>query len=469
MISIDSASTIVAIASPPGRSLRGMIRISGPHAFTLLQTQPPPVQFNHITPHRGASVVRLAWQPAGSLPAVVCCFPAPRSYTGEDVLELQLPGNPLLLERAVNSLLSLAAERGLNVRLAEPGEFTARAFFNGRLDLTQAEGVAATIAASSDAELAAARLLTSGRVGSFARDLADDLASVLALVEAGIDFTDQDDVVAIAPAQLHARLNGVRNRLNEQLERATGIEQLRAIPWVVLTGQPNAGKSALFNALLGQERAVVASMAGTTRDVLAEPLRLTLTHGGHTTDGEVMLVDVAGVDDEDESEMNCMMQTAAREALSRAELRLRCVPCDVPDDRPPEQDELIVRTKFDLDSHHAASEADGPIIRVSAVTGEGLADLRAAMAVRLADRSVSLAADALALQPRHEAAMRSALTNLDDALALVTPMRDEPILANAELLAAGMRAALDDLASLAGDITPDEILGRIFATFCIGK
>ena len=298
-----TSATILAVASPPGRSLRGIVRISGAEAFALIQ---PHVDDCAVGVHRAT------FQIAGAarFSILMLTTRAPHSYTGEDSIELQMPGNPTLLERVIRTLIESGGARGLDVRRAEPGEFTARAFLNGRLDLTQAEGVAATIAARSDAELAAARLLTTGRLGEFAMGVADDLAAALALVEAGIDFTDQDDVVAIAPADLHARLCDLRSRIDSQLRRSVGMEQLQSIPWVAIVGPPNAGKSTLFNALLGHERAVVSPIAGTTRDVLAEPLTIATPHGR----AEVMLVDLAGLDDQDASPMNTQMQSAAQSA-----------------------------------------------------------------------------------------------------------------------------------------------------------
>lgn len=412
-----------------------------------------------------------------AIPTIVLIMPGPHSYTGEDSAELQLPGNLVLLERIVDSLLDSAKRRSIPARRANPGEFTARAFLNGRMSLTQAEGVAATIAAQSDAELRAAHLLTSGSLGDFAHSLADDLATALALVEAGIDFTDQEDVVAISPADLHARLLNLQRRLEEQLRRSVGMEQLEAIPWVVLVGHPNAGKSALFNALLGHERAVVSPITGTTRDILTEPLTIQTDHGP----AEVMLVDLAGLD-EDASAMNQMMQAAARQATDRAELILRCVPVDQ-GRLQIASDEVLVRTKADLfesakpiqSATHKPGQNAAPArvpedgIFVSALTGSGLNQLKDLIARRLSDRAVSLAADATALRPRHESALQSALANIGQSLELVAPIRHERHLGYPELIASTMRAALDDLAALAGDISPDEVLGRVFATFCVGK
>jgi tRNA modification GTPase len=462
--------------------LRGIVRISGEVAFALLarhletgMPSGPLAASAAVSPtRRGVNRLRLALSHTTSLPVWLFTFPAPRSYTGEDSIEMQLPGNPAMLERVIDMLLDSACRQGLDARRAQPGEFTARAYLNNRISLTQAEGVAATIAAQSDAELSAARLLVSGHMGRLAHRLADDLAAALALVEAGIDFTDQEDVIAIRASDLHARLEDLRARLEDQLQHAVGFEHLRAIPWVVLVGQPNAGKSALFNALLGHERAVVSGNAGTTRDMLTEPLAFDRANGR----AEVMLVDIAGLDHDDESPMNQRIQAAARQAIARAELRLHCVPLASTGPVPGESalasglDEIIVRTKCDerADSKAAGAQAVSPgQIAVSALTGEGLSNLRAAIADRLAGRAVSLAGGGLALQPRHEHAMRSAVANLDRAIARVASQRDDRALADAEIIASSMRAALDDLAALAGDVTPDDILGRIFAGFCIGK
>ena len=281
--------------------------------------------------------------PVTRMPVLLLAFPAPRSYTGQAAVELSLPGNPVLLERIVDELIESARGRGIDARRAEPGEFTARAFLSGRLSLTQAEGVAATIAARSDADLSAARLLSSGDMGTLARRLADDVAAALALVEADIDFTDQEDVVAIAPADLLERLDPVERAIDDQLSRAVGREHLDAIPWVVLTGAPNAGKSTLFNALLGHERAVVSSEAGTTRDVLTEPLALAGPRPGHGTRPEVMLVDLAGRDPSYDP-LNRQMQEHARAAIERAELILHCAPIGEPTPPLPDGPTILVRT-----------------------------------------------------------------------------------------------------------------------------
>ncbi len=423
------------------------------------------------------------------VPVVATWFRAPKSYTGEDSLELQLPGSPVLLERVIDGLIGSAARRGIAARRAEPGEFTARAYLSGRIDLAEAEGVAATIAARTDAQLRAAALLRQGRLGKLADALAGELAALLAQVEAGIDFTDQEDVVAIGPAPLLERAAGLRRRVDEILDRAVGAERLEAIAWVVLTGPPNAGKSTLFNALLGRERAVVSSEPGTTRDVLVEPLTLQTPAGP----AEVMLVDVAGEEAPGASALRLLAQDAARAARDRAELLLRCVPTDRalrsglrPHTRSGRsaadsigrcamtQAVLTVRTKADLTPEPPGAAPPPPPqrrdeLRVSARTGAGLDELRRAIASRTSASAFCLAADAIALQPRHEALLRAASEHVRAAIEVVAAARGARQLRDPELVAAALRGALDAIGAIGGRVTPDEILGRIFATFCNGK
>jgi tRNA modification GTPase len=458
---MDTTSVILAVASPPGRSARGIVRLSGPGALELVR---PHVELDGDASGRRRGLHRATLRVgAVNVRCLALVFPAPASYTGEDAIELHLPGSPPLLERVVDGLVDAAGALGVAARRAEPGEFTARAYLGGRIDLVRAEAVAATIAATSDAALRAAGLLRSGALGDFARAQADAVASALALVEAGIDFTDQEDVVPIGPAELGRRIDPIRGALRARLEHAVGTEQLDAVPWVVLTGAPNAGKSTLFNALLGHPRAVVSPAAGTTRDVLTEPLVVTTDHGP----AEVLLVDLAGAE-VPRDPLSHRMQGAATEALERAELVIECVAGASSPAAPAEvrgATRLLVRTKADL----GATDVGDADVVVSAFTREGLDELLAAIARRLADRAVSLAADATVLRPRHEAALRDALAGLDDAAGLLDGARDARALPNVELLAASLRTALDSLGALAGDVTPDDVLGRVFAEFCVGK
>lgn len=456
---MSSTDTIVAVSSPPGASWRGLVRGSGPDAAAVFRAL---VGGEALPPSHHLVTGRLRLGDT-TLPVLAAFFAGPGTYTGQDMFELQCPGHPALLDRILHAAIAHGA------RLAEPGEFTFRAFLAGRLDLTQAEGVAATISATSDAQLAAANQLRRGQLGRFASDLVDQLATALALVEAGIDFVDQEDVVAITPADLHERLTHLHDALRDLLRHSRSWGALEGLPRVVLVGVPSAGKSTLFNALLGRVRAVTSPMPGTTRDVLAEPLKL------HTPTGrevEVMLVDVAGLDVAT-STLDADIQAAAREAIERADLLIAV-------DDPTQGKQGIAQVDArGVPVLRIRAKADVPIppgvtappcdLAVSAQTGAGLAELRRAIAERVGERGVSISGEMLALQPRHESALRHALEQLDIARQLVQPHTDEAMLPAPELVAGAMRSALDALAGLGGQVSPDDVIGRIFATFCVGK
>ena len=296
----------------------------------------------------------------------------------------------------------------------------------------------------------------------------DRLAQLLALVEAGIDFTDQEDVTPIAPAALDAGLSAVHHQVNDMIARSRAWSDLQGLPWVVLVGAPNVGKTTLFNALLGYERAVATPIAGTTRDVLCEPLRLTLDD---EQDAKVMLVDLAGLE-QPETALQRAAQTAARGAIERAELLL-CV-SDGSSDSPPivsgQQDgatatqALRIHTKADTTNVTEACD-----LSVSAVTGQGLDALRQRIADSLRGRAVALSGQMLALQPRHAEALGHATEQLDLARGMLIDQRSASTLSDMELLSEPIRAALDHLGGLGGQVSPDEVIGRVFATFCVGK
>jgi len=370
---------------------------------------------------------------------------APASYTGEDTAEIVLPANALLVDEVIDAILGHT-----DVRRAGAGEFTARAYLSGRLSLDEAEGVAQLIGATNEAELAAASRVLSGAAGDRARELADEVARLLALVEAGVDFTDQEDVVPIAPAELRDAIARVLSAIGSDSSGSASSGVFRA----VLVGPPSAGKSTLFNALLGKERSMTDPAPGTTRDVIAEPLEI-----GHA---DIELCDLPGLDTEPGDPIAVEMQAAARRAIDGADLILACDPEGrwgfIDGSRPA----LRIRTK--LDEHGAR---DVPLA-VCALDGAGLDALRRAIADAALGRGAPTAgASELSVAPRHRRAAHEAAGSLRAAVQLLE--HDTDSITEPELVAGELRLALDRLGEITGRITPDDVIGRVFASFCVGK
>jgi tRNA modification GTPase len=487
---VNSGDTIAAISSAVGPAARIIVRISGERSFELARSVGITVDGSP-----GSAARRTLCFAGLKIPAWVYRFRSPHSYTGEDLVEFHLPGSPVLARMLLDELLRAGA------RAADPGEFTARAYFNGRIDLTAAEGVAATIAATGERELAAARQLLAGELARRLAPVMDLLADTLALLEVGIDFSEED-VTFLSSEQVRNRVGGADAMLATLLAESARFERLAHEPQVVLVGRPNAGKSTLLNALAGRERAVVSPVAGTTRDVLSAEVTLRR--------GTVHVVDVAGLDDEHApagDEIEQKMRAHALRAIEAADVVILIE--DSADVRPrlivPRKPSLVVHSKADLlrddvllpspgtpgEGHgeglrcdslnsneqgraanphpnplpeyreRAKGRATAPeVIGASALTGRGLDLLKLRLDTLCFGDATPGAA--LALNLRHVRA-------IDEARAALRRTIDQPPNARAEFLALELREALDALGAVLGRITPDDLLGRIFAGFCIGK
>ena len=325
--------------------------------------------------------------------------------------------------------------------------------------------MAATIAATTGEQLEAARSLLEGRTGGEYRRWADELTTLLALVESGIDFTDQEDVVPIAPGDLLGRIERLRGQIAAHVGGVGGRESGDALARVALVGRPNAGKSTLFNALLGRRRAVTSPAAGTTRDVLAEELELGREVPGA---GAVLLEDLAGLEEvgrgKSEGGSGEAAQDAARRAALGADVLVWCDPSGRFDGEPLGIENAragVIRVRTFADQPHGVATRED--LAVCALDGWHLGTLRRA----IADAATgSRAAGVAALLPRHRRAMGEAAGWLGQAGASVGAGAR---LANPELTATALRSALDALGELVGEISPDDVLGRVFATFCVGK
>ncbi|MEM8875217.1 MAG: GTPase [Planctomycetota bacterium] len=413
--------TIVAISSATGHAPRLIVRLCGNDAVAIATRL-------NVPPDPGAHDIQLTVDGL-RFAALALVFRIPRSATGEDTVELHIPGNPHLARLILSTCLDAGA------RMAEPGEFTARAFFNGKLTLDAAEGVGAAVGATNASELRAARQLIAGDLAQRLRPTMDLLTETLALTEVGIDFSEED-VTFLPPEQVRERVRQASADLRELLAEAPRLERLAHTPTIVLAGRPNAGKSTLINALLGAERVVTSNLAGTTRDVIGVELPLPA--------GIVEVRDVAGLDDAI-GDIEQQMRDQALRAIEEADVlvEVRCE-ADHAVDLPREPD-LIVTTGHD---RHG--------VGVSGITGHGLPDLRQ----QLSDLAFSRERSTVALNQRHRHELAAAIDALDAA---VDHVEIE------ELVAADVRVALDRLGNVLGKVTPDDILGEVFGRFCVGK
>lgn len=456
----DTGDTIAAVSSPPGPAQRGIVRVAGPDAlriaancFVAADGQPLALQ---PAWSRIPGSVRLGQTP---LPAVACVFRKPRSYTRSDLVELHLLGSPGVLALLLDDLVAAGARR------AGPGEFTARAFVAGGLDLVEAQAVAALIFAQSDAELSAARRLLSGDLSIVAAAAREELADLLSLVEGALDFADEP-IDFITADQLRDRLAAIESRLMTTLSAGRAAERLGALPQVVLVGLPNVGKSSLLNRLAGRDRAIASPIAGTTRDRIAAPITL--------PDGHALLVDVAGAH-RAADRLNVLAQGSAAAAAQDADLTIHVV-----DTAAPVAPELTPNTIVVLNKRDLLSSAELGIIldqlrsggverpiAVSAATGEGCDQLIDAIAAALRGRRADVREHLLALAVEHRDALSAAIAAIRRAADLAAS--DERARTDAELIAAELRDAADRMGLLTGELVPDELLGRIFARFCIGK
>jgi tRNA modification GTPase len=432
--------TIFALATAPGRGAIAILRLSGPGTEAALTglgaggLKARMASLRDLT-HDGRSLDR----------ALVLRFPAPRSYTGEDCAELHLHGGRAVIE-AVGAALS-----DLGLRPADPGEFTRRAFENGRMDLAQAEAVADLIDAETAAQARQALGQLDGALSQTYAGFRRDLLTALALVEAEIDFPDED-----VPDQLARTAGPGLDRLiadlRAALDGARRGERVRAGYRIVLIGETNAGKSALFNALVAREAAIVTPIAGTTRDVLDADLII----GGYA----VTLSDTAGLRDSDDP-VEAEGVRRARARAEAAELRLWVRgPADPDGDaaRFARPDDLVVRTKADLG---AAPATEGfAHLAVSIHTGEGLAELHDWIAARLA-LDLSGADFPAVTRERHRRRLVEALAAVEAGRAALT---QAPEMAGDDL-----RRAAEALARVTGSIGVEDILSEVFSTFCIGK
>ncbi len=446
-----SPDTIAAIATARGRGGVGIVRISGPEAPAIAE------QIAGTMPPARAAELRIFRDRGGEQidEGLLLYFPAPKSFTGEQVVELHAHGGPVVLDMLLARVLSLGA------RMARPGEFSERAFLNDKLDLAQAEAIADLIDSDTEQAVRAATRSLQGEFSRHVHTLVDELTGLRTYVEAAMDFPDEE-IDFLSSGQVQARLNRVSQQLTDVQKQARQGQLLRDGMTLVIAGRPNAGKSSLLNALAGRDAAIVTEVAGTTRDVLREHIQI---------DGMPLhIIDTAGLRDSDDP----VEQEGIRRAWHQIEQADRVLL--VIDDQQgfSEEDRQIlerlpeklphtcVYSKVDLTGRSSGVETgnDTPVIALSTRTGEGMEALRDHLKHLMGYQGTS--SGGFSARRRHLDALQHAAHHLERAMTCLDN-------GAGELLAEELRLAQQHLSTITGEFSSDDLLGEIFSGFCIGK
>ncbi len=451
--------TIVALATPPGRSGIGVIRLSGARSLEIARTL---IQDENLEPESHRVVLKNLRDPdTGEIldQALLTYFKSPHSFTGEDVVELSCHGSPVLLRYLIDVVLSLDA------RLAGPGEFTLRALSNGRLDLNQAEAIRDLINAQTKTAAQQATRQLGGELSLRLQPIKQTLLDIIVPLESILEFVE-DDLPEVSINQIKGQLSGLIKTVEELASTFSAGRLLRDGLKVTLVGRPNVGKSSLFNSLLASDRAIVTDIPGTTRDSLSEVINLQGV--------PVLLTDTAGVRDSAD-EVESLGVERARRAIADADLLIIVLDSSKPfvqEDQEifnevAESSYLIAFNKSDLDSFRRISLefSNNPplaLLDVSAKTGVGLDALRAAILEPFA-RFDSNHTGLLVTDARHFDLLKRTQLALGSSLSLFDERTSE------EIVLVGLYDSLRFVGEITGETTPDDVLSQIFATFCIGK
>ncbi len=448
--------TIVALATAPGRAGVGIIRVSGPLSISIAEAilgLTPKPRFAHYGPFLNTQNEQID-------EGIALFFPNPHSFTGEDVLELQGHGGPVIMDMLLQVTLSLGA------RIARPGEFSERAFLNDKMDLVQAEAIADLIDSASEQ---AAKCALRSLQGAFSKEIESLVEQLIALriyVEAAIDFPEEE-IDFLGDGKVANDLQGIIDQLHSVRDRANQGTLIREGMNVVIAGRPNAGKSSLLNALAGREAAIVTSIEGTTRDVLKEHI--------HIDGMPLHIIDTAGLRESDDEVERIGIDRAWNE-IQQADRILLMVDGTTSDSMDPEviwpdfvhhlpsmEHITVVRNKIDQTKEQAmlAANTKVPVINLSAKEGSG---------INLLKDHLKQCMGYNATMEGGFTARRRHLDALDSAEKVLHTGQQQLLNMGAgELLAEDLRAAQDSLGEITGKVTPDDLLGRIFSSFCIGK
>jgi tRNA modification GTPase len=460
MTLLDADDTIVAIASPTSPAPRGVVRMSGDKTVTILKQMGVHCEEIKI-PRRLATHVDLG-SPLGTIPVDVMVWPTHRSYTGQPSAELHTYGSLPLLRGLVDKAGRCGA------RPARPGEYTMRAFLAGRLDLTQAEAVLGVIEAEQRGTLDHALRQLSGNLSQPLERMRSTLLDLLADVEAGLDFVDED-ISFISDKDLVDRLSAIAVELDQTVRLMQNRGGGSARITVALCGPPNAGKSCLINRLADQQVAIVAPVAGTTRDTVTVDIEL---QGNHLT-----LIDTAGIE-EAETEVSLQSQAQSRRSTSESRVRLWCVDSTRDDfaanatelkelankTRKPQTIDLWIATKIDAAMNSTLdSESDLPWIQCSALNGDGIDRLKKSICENLKQHDTEEIGSVVGTAARCSQSLHQAIAAIQQAIQLTTHQEGH------EFVSAELRTVAQCLGEVTGTVYTDDILDRVFGRFCIGK
>ncbi|MBR6453252.1 MAG: tRNA uridine-5-carboxymethylaminomethyl(34) synthesis GTPase MnmE [Fibrobacter sp.] len=465
------SQTIVAPMTPAGVSAVAAIRVSGSKVREVVRLLFGESAIENLKPREAKLATardyrtmvgddRKTAQVIDSL--LYIFFEGPNSYTGEDVLELYPHGNPIIVRELIQVIKSVEG-----VRLAEPGEYTRRAFLNGRMDLVQAESVADVIHSANRDELKNAHRLLGGALSKKVKTLTEQVMDISARLELDVDFSEEEADPDYATWGV--KISAIRESVESILKSFKGKAAVSRLPLAVLYGAPNAGKSSLVNALLGEDRILVSNIPGTTRDFVEVRLFL--------DGGEIRLVDTAGIADKATDALDALSMEKSKEILAEADMKILVVDgadengvfsssstegrgsiiSRVHDSDEAIQPDFVVISKSDLG---ASRQGEG--LRISSKTGEGLAELKHAMNAALFKKTEN-SEDLWITSEREKTCLEEALAGIDRALNLI---RTNPAV---ELLAFEMQLVRRSLQSITGEISSEDVLQKIFAGFCIGK
>ncbi len=456
---------IIAAATPPGSAMRGIIRLAGENVYSFLpalflQGQSAPLPSAPPESPRIFTGSLCLWMPQRSVPAKIFYWPHARGYTGQETVEIHTVSNPAFLDAVVQTFL-----RTEKIRLAEPGEFTMRAFLNGKLDLTQAEAVLAVIDAKTPSELTVALKQLAGNVAQPIAEIRENLLNLLVALEASMDFAEED-ISFISEQDLQSAIKSAHRKTEKIFSQLQARTHFHETPLILLVGQPNAGKSTLFNTLLKSQRALVSPLSGTTRDYLESPITL--------GSWSCRLVDTAGLDvgqagePTQKSPIDAQAQHAALELAKQADIIVCC--------REPKNEHIELATSPSCAVIHvrtkscvANSVADAEDmlqlgeIAVSALENQGIGVLREVLVQMLAKRATAgevLPGTALRCLETLDKAVKS----LEETLLMLESKNGDE-----SLVAAQIRYTIDHLGLVDGTLHTEDILERLFSHFCVGK